>query len=132
MSLMGTGPPSSPPDNRCADDHMIAQAAILDAQYLRVERRFRGLFDEIRGKDWTKLPTFEIGLKTAPQSSLECARQLVNFHLRQQATFVRGAFQAFLRAKINNVGKRSRTLPSGCEGKAPAISASYRSRKILR
>ena len=48
---------------------MIAQAAILDAQYLRVERRFRGLFDQIRGKDWTKLPTFEIGLKTAPQSS---------------------------------------------------------------
>jgi hypothetical protein len=48
---------------------MIAQAAILDAQYLRVERRFRGLFDQIRGKDWTKLPTFEIGLKTPPQSS---------------------------------------------------------------
>ncbi len=40
----------------------------LDAQYLRVERRFRGLFDQLREKDWSKLPTFEIDLKTAPPS----------------------------------------------------------------
>jgi hypothetical protein len=63
---------------------MIAQAAILDAQYLRVERRFRGLFDQIRGKDWTKLPTFEIGLKTAPQSSYWNALGSWSiFHLRR-------------------------------------------------
>jgi hypothetical protein len=39
--------------------------AVLDAQYLRVERRFRSLFDQLREKDWSKLPTFEIGLKAA-------------------------------------------------------------------
>src|ERR1700730_1085088 len=39
--------------------------AVLDAQYLRVERRFRSLFDKLREKDWSKLPTFEIGPKAA-------------------------------------------------------------------
>jgi hypothetical protein len=42
--------------------------AVLDAQYLRIERRFRGLFDQLREKDWSQLPTFEIGLKAAPPS----------------------------------------------------------------
>jgi hypothetical protein len=42
--------------------------AVLDAQYLRVERRFRSLFDQLREKDWSKLPTFEISLKAAPPS----------------------------------------------------------------
>jgi|AraplaDrversion2_2_1032049.scaffolds.fasta_scaffold106570_2 hypothetical protein len=40
--------------------------ALLDAQYLRVERRFRALFDEIRRQDWDTPPTFEINLKAAP------------------------------------------------------------------
>ncbi|MGM4925225.1 hypothetical protein AB8A31_20160 [Tardiphaga sp. 804_B3_N1_9] len=40
--------------------------ALLDAQYLRVERRFRALFDEIRQQSWDTAPTFEINLRAAP------------------------------------------------------------------
>jgi hypothetical protein len=40
--------------------------ALLDAQYLRVERRFRCLFDQARQADWSMLPTFEIDLAKAP------------------------------------------------------------------
>jgi hypothetical protein len=43
--------------------------AVLDAQYLRVERRFRALFDDVRQKDWTTLPSFEINLRAAPAVS---------------------------------------------------------------
>jgi hypothetical protein len=41
----------------------------LDAQYLRVERRFRELFNHVRKQDWAQLPTFEIDPKTMPDSS---------------------------------------------------------------
>ena len=40
--------------------------ALLNAQYLRLERQFRALFDEIRAGDWSKRPDFEINLKKAP------------------------------------------------------------------
>src|SRR5690348_8711135 len=30
--------------------------ALLDAQFLRVERRFRGLFDQLRLEDWSTPP----------------------------------------------------------------------------
>jgi hypothetical protein len=43
--------------------------ALADAQYLRVERRFRGLFDAVRREDWSTMPSFEIDLKNAPDSS---------------------------------------------------------------
>jgi hypothetical protein len=36
--------------------------ALLDAQYLKVERRFRGLFDQIAQEDWSTMPTFQIDL----------------------------------------------------------------------
>ena len=32
----------------------------LDAQFLRLERHFRDLFDEVRGDDWSGKPSFEI------------------------------------------------------------------------
>jgi hypothetical protein len=41
--------------------------ALLDAQYLRGERRFRARFDQIRREDWGQLPSFEISLKDAPR-----------------------------------------------------------------
>jgi uncharacterized protein (DUF486 family) len=41
--------------------------ASLDAQYLRVERRFRSLFEQFRQEAWSTMPTFEISLKTAPK-----------------------------------------------------------------
>jgi hypothetical protein len=45
----------------------IALFALLDAQYLRVERRFRALFDQFRREDWRELPSFEISLNAAPK-----------------------------------------------------------------
>jgi hypothetical protein len=47
----------------------IVTFALLDAQYLRVERQFRSLFDRLRTADWEVVPTFEIDLKNAPYSS---------------------------------------------------------------
>lgn len=43
--------------------------ALVDAQYLRVERRFRGLFDVVRRESWDAMPTFEINLDHAPAAS---------------------------------------------------------------
>ncbi len=39
--------------------------ALLDAQYLRLERRFRGLFEQVRLEDWGTIPNFEISNKSA-------------------------------------------------------------------
>jgi hypothetical protein len=47
----------------------ITTFALLDAQYLRLERCFRALFDRSRNEDWGTLPSFEISLKTAPSES---------------------------------------------------------------
>jgi hypothetical protein len=44
----------------------IASFALIDAQYLRLERRFRRLFDSIRSEDWEAIPSFKIDLRTAP------------------------------------------------------------------
>ncbi len=38
---------------------------LLDAQYLRLERRFRALFDQVRTESWETQPTF----KTAPRDT---------------------------------------------------------------
>lgn len=41
--------------------------AMLDAQYLRLERRFRGLFEQVRlEENWGAIPNFEINSKSAP------------------------------------------------------------------
>ena len=37
--------------------------ALLDAQYLRLERRFRSEFEKVRREDWGTKPTFEINGK---------------------------------------------------------------------
>jgi hypothetical protein len=47
----------------------ITTFALLDAQYLRIERRFRGLFDRVRREDWGAVPSFEINLQDAPSES---------------------------------------------------------------
>jgi hypothetical protein len=43
--------------------------ALLDAQFLRTERRFRGLFDVLRNEEWGVVPKFSINLKSAPAVS---------------------------------------------------------------
>lgn len=48
----------------------ILAFALLDAQYLRLERRFRCLFDNARKEEWSAPPTFAIDLTTAPAISL--------------------------------------------------------------
>jgi hypothetical protein len=45
----------------------IVTFALLDTPYLRVERRFRELFDRIRAEDWATPPGFEINLQGAPK-----------------------------------------------------------------
>jgi hypothetical protein len=47
----------------------IMFSALADAQYLRVERRFRGAFDLVKKQDWGVMPTFEITLEHAPAES---------------------------------------------------------------
>jgi hypothetical protein len=42
---------------------------VADAQYLRVERRFRDLFNLVRKEGWDQMPTFDINLHTAPAQS---------------------------------------------------------------
>ena len=43
--------------------------ASADAQYLRVERRYRDLFNLIRKEGWDAMPTFDINLRSAPVQS---------------------------------------------------------------
>ena len=45
----------------------IITFALLDAQYLRLERCFRALYDRARSDSWDTVPSFEISLKSAPQ-----------------------------------------------------------------
>jgi hypothetical protein len=43
---------------------------VADAQYLRVERRFRDVFNLVRKEGWDQMPTFDINLYSAPAQSL--------------------------------------------------------------
>jgi hypothetical protein len=47
--------------------------ALLDAQYLRLERRFRCIYERVRSEDWAAHPTFEISPKDTPTISYWCA-----------------------------------------------------------
>ena len=62
----------------------IAVFAMLDAQYLRIERRFRALFDRVRSEDWATVPSFEIDLSKAPPrlilTSCEVGRSAASTH----------------------------------------------------
>lgn len=42
---------------------------IADAQYLRVERRFRAVFNLVRAEGWDVMPSFDINLDSAPKQS---------------------------------------------------------------
>src|SRR6516162_7621959 len=58
--------------------------ALLDAQFLRNERRFRGLFDELTREDWEALPRFAISLGNAPAISYRemfCSWSILIFYL---------------------------------------------------
>jgi hypothetical protein len=47
----------------------IITFALVDAQYLRIERRFRMLYERQRKEDWGSFPEFAIDLKSAPSTS---------------------------------------------------------------
>jgi|SRR5271166_1667372 len=58
--------------------------ALLDAQFLRNERRFRRLFDELTREDWEVLPRFAINLENAPAISywaIFCSWSILIFYL---------------------------------------------------
>jgi hypothetical protein len=42
---------------------------VADVQYLRVERRFREVFNLVRKESWDTMPSFEINLQSAPSQS---------------------------------------------------------------
>ena len=42
---------------------------VADAQYLRVERRFREVFNLVRRDSWDEMPSFDINLQSAPAHS---------------------------------------------------------------
>jgi hypothetical protein len=42
---------------------------IADAQYLRVERRFRAVFNAVRAEGWDVMPSFDTNLASAPTQS---------------------------------------------------------------
>ncbi|MDR6659735.1 hypothetical protein J2W51_002305 [Tardiphaga robiniae] len=44
----------------------ILAFALLDTQYLRLERRFRAVFERVAGEDWSGMPNFN--LKPAPSA----------------------------------------------------------------
>lgn len=46
---------------------------LADAQYLRVERRFRDVFNLVRKEGWDSMPSFEISLPSAPAQSFLAA-----------------------------------------------------------
>jgi hypothetical protein len=46
---------------------------VADAQYLRVERRFREVFNLVRKESWDTMPSFEINLQNAPAQSFMSA-----------------------------------------------------------
>ena len=43
--------------------------AFLDGQYLRTERRYRLLYDQVRTGDWGAMPNFELKTRAAPRVS---------------------------------------------------------------
>lgn len=47
--------------------------AIADANYLRVERRFRQVFDGVRTQSWDAMPTFEMNPNSAPNQTFASA-----------------------------------------------------------
>ena len=65
----------------------ITTFALLDAQYLRLERCFRALFERSRAEDWGTLPSFEISPKLRAHCPiLEDFLQLVDRYLLSTIT----------------------------------------------
>src|SRR5580704_5887591 len=44
----------------------VVAFGIADAQYLRVERRFRAVFNMVRAEGWDVMPSFDVNLASAP------------------------------------------------------------------
>src|SRR3981081_2890382 len=47
--------------------------AIADANYLRVERRFRQVFEAVRAQSWDVMPTFEMNPNNVPDQTFGSA-----------------------------------------------------------
>ena len=51
----------------------VVAFGVADAQYLRVERRFRDVFNLVRKESWEAMPSFDIHLESAPDQSFLAA-----------------------------------------------------------
>jgi hypothetical protein len=47
----------------------VVAFAIADAQYLRIERRFRAQFNSVRSESWETMPSFKVDLAEMPTQS---------------------------------------------------------------
>jgi hypothetical protein len=47
--------------------------ALADAQYLKVERRFRDIFNTVRKAGWDEMPSFDLNPRNGPAQSLPAA-----------------------------------------------------------
>lgn len=62
----------------------IAIFSILDAEYLRAERRYRAVFDRLRGEDWERMPAFDLRAKGASRmefASVYASWSILSFYL---------------------------------------------------
>ena len=74
----------------------ITICSLLDAQFLKLERQFRGLFDRVRVEDWNTLPNFEINSKASYVSywSALSSWSIVAFYLPLLVTLLGGVLIA--------------------------------------
>jgi hypothetical protein len=58
--------------------------ALMDAEYLRVERQFRKTYDRIRNEDWATPPNFDVSPDTSADRGLIavlCSWSILSFYL---------------------------------------------------
>jgi hypothetical protein len=61
--------PTTANDSRHPSLLPVIAFGVADAQYLRVERRFRDIFNLVRKEGWDTMPSFDTNLASAPEQS---------------------------------------------------------------
>ena len=75
----------------------IVVFALLDAKFLRNERRFRQMYDTVRQSNWADIPSFEIDItKVSPTSYWSClgSWSILSFYVLLAAAIIAVALAA--------------------------------------